>query len=877
MRKNLLTVLLTVLMSMVGAQAFAYDFWASNSEGKTLYYNFTGGDEVAVTRGSSNYWGRIVIPRAVRYGNSYYRVTSIAPHAFEEGSGVTYLFIPNSIQSIGEYAFIDCGNNINVDIENLGDWCNVTFGNEHSSPLSSASAFYLDGSYVWNLSIPYGVQAIPNFAFYQCKCISSVSIPGTVKTIGSSAFEDCTGLSWVSLSEGLNTISGSAFEGCTGLSAITIPSTVSAISINAFRRCSNLNDVKSEVRSPFAIDSSVFSTYSTATLTVPSGTKLAYQNTAGWNTFSRITDGTSDAQFSRDGINYTVTSYNTVAVQSAASYLKTVIIPSTVYNAGNYYTVTALGNHSFDGRYDITYLHIPSTITSIGEYAFIDCGDNIQVNIESLPAWCNVTFGNEHSSPLSSASVFYLNGSVVRDLAIPYGVQEIPNFAFYQCKTITSLNVPGTVKTIGSSAFEDCTGLNWISLSEGLNTISGSAFEGCTGLSAITIPSTVSTISINAFNRCSNLNDITSEIQSPFAIDASVFNTYATATLNVPKGTKSAYQNTAGWNNFSRITDGASDNEFARNGIAYAVTSPTTVAVKTVASYLKDVFIPEEVYNEGKFYQVTALAERSFEGREDITYLSIPKTINSIGEYAFIDCGSNIIVNLESLEAWCNVTLGNEHSSPLSSAKALYINNVEAAGVRIPEGVTAVPNFSFYQCRSISYLIVPSSVKTIGSSAFEDCTSLSSVSLSEGLELINGSAFEGCSGLASITIPSTVNAISINAFNRCPNLVNITSEIQNPFAIDLSVFSSYDNAILRVPYGTRAAYMTTSGWNRFLNIVDDATGIQKVQVSADDNKETIIYSLNGQMVGRTNQRDINKLWNDLPKGVYIVNGKKLIK
>ena len=107
MKKNLFTVLLTVLMSMVGAQAFAYDFWASNSEGKTLYYNFTGGDEVAVARGGSNYWGRIVIPRAVRYGSSYYRVTSIAPHAFEEGSGVTYLFIPNSIQSIGEYAFID--------------------------------------------------------------------------------------------------------------------------------------------------------------------------------------------------------------------------------------------------------------------------------------------------------------------------------------------------------------------------------------------------------------------------------------------------------------------------------------------------------------------------------------------------------------------------------------------------------------------------------------------------------------------------------------------------------------------------------------------------------------------------------------------------
>ena len=877
MKKNLLTVLLTVLMSMVGAKAYAYDFSASNSEGVTIFYNFTGGDEVAVARGYYNYYGRVVIPRAVRYGSTYYRVTSIAAHAFEEGYNVTYLFIPNSIQSIGEYAFIDCGDNINVDIESLSDWCNVTFGNEHSSPLSSAKAFYLDGSYVWNLYIPYGVQSIPNFAFYQCKCISSVSVPNTVNTIGSSAFEDCTGLTWVSLSEGLSTISGSAFEGCTGLSAITIPSSVSTISINAFNRCSNLNDIKSEIRSPFAIDESVFSTYSTATLAVPSGTKAAYQSTAGWNRFSRITDGASDSQFSRDGINYTVTSSNTVAVQSAASYLKTVIIPSSVYNAGTYYTVTSLANHSFDGRYDITYLHIPSTITSIGEYAFIDCGSNIEVNIESLQSWCNVTFGNEHSSPLSSASVFYLNGYRVTDLAIPYGVQSIPNFAFYQCRTITSLNIPATVTTIGSSAFEDCTSLNWISLSEGLNTISGSAFEGCTGLSAVTIPSTVSTISINAFNRCSNLNDVTSEIQSPFAIDASVFSTYATATLTVPRGTKSAYQNTAGWNNFSRITDGASENEFARSGIAYVVTSPNTVAVKTVASYLKDVFIPEEVYNEGKFYQVTALAARSFEGRADITYLSIPKTITSIGEYAFIDCGNNIIVNIESLEAWCNVTLGNEHSSPLSSAKALYINNVEMAGVRIPEGATAVPNFSFYQCKSITYLIVPNTVKTIGSSAFEDCTSLTSVSLPEGLTTISGSAFEGCSGLASITIPSTVRTIAMNAFNRCPYLLSITSEIQVPFAIDLSVFSTYDSAILRVPYGTRAAYMTTSGWNRFLNIVDDATGMEKLQMSADGQSEIVVHALNGKKVARSSQRDFNQVWNSLPKGVYIVNGKKRIK
>lgn len=878
MKKNLLTVLLTVLMSMVGVKAHAYDFSKSNSEGKTIFYSFIGGDEVAVAKGYYAYSGRIVIPRQVYYNGSYYRVTSIAPYAFEDGKNVSYLYIPSSITSIGEFAFIDCGYNIDVNIEDMSAWCNTTLGNEHASPLSSADNLYVNGSWVRDLYIPYGVETVSNFTFYQCRCITSVSLPGTVRTIGSSAFEDCTNLSWVSLSEGLQTIGGSAFEGCTGLAAITLPSTVSEIQINAFNRCTNLNDITSLIMTPFPIDYSAFCTYDTATLTVPSGTRTAYRNTEGWYNFVKINDGTpSSSEFSRNSINYVVTSPNTVAVKSVSSYLHRVIIPETVYSNGTYYQVTALGDWSFQGREDITYLSIPSTITSIGEYAFIDCGSNIEVNIADLGAWCNVTFGNEHSSPLSSAKTFYLNGYRVTDLAIPYGVQSIPNFAFYQCRMITSLNIPGTVQTIGSSAFEDCTGLNWVSLQEGLETIGGSSFEGCTGLYAITIPSTVTEIQINAFNRCTNLNDITSLIRTPFAIDYSAFCTYDTATLTVPRGTKSAYQSTYGWNNFRNITDGTSDSQFARDGITYTVTSPTTVAVTSAAYYLKDVFIPEHVYNEGTVYQVTALAAHSFEGRADITYLSIPKTITSIGEYAFIDCGSNIMVNIESLEAWCNVTLGNEHSSPLSSAKAFYVNNVEMNGVRIPDGVTSIPNFSFYQCKSILYLIVPSSVKIIGSSAFEDCTSLSSVGLAEGLETIGGSAFEGCSGLSSITIPSTVTTIYMNAFNRCPNLVDITSEIQNPFAIESNVFSTYATAILRVPSGTRAAYMTTAGWNRFLNIVDDATGIEKVLMSTDGDDEIVIYGLNGQKVGSTSQRDFDQIWTSLSKGVYIVNGQKRIR
>ena len=434
------------------------------------------------------------------------------------------------------------------------------------------------------------------------------------------------------------------------------------------------------------------------------------------------------------GLYYNIKGNGTLEVVGLSTRTTTADILSEVTIGDRTYQVTSIGVGAFEGRSDLTYLSIPWSVTSIGEYAFIDCGSNITVNIADPESWGEMELGNEHSSPLSSAGRVLVHDIETTAIDIPEGVSSIGNFTFYQCRCITSLTIPSSVVYIGSSTFEDCSGLTSVTLSEGLESIGGSAFEGCTGLSSITIPSTVSEISINAFNRCTNLNDITSLIRSPFPIDYSAFCTYDTATLTVPKGTKSAYQNTAGWRNFSRITDGASSNEFSKSGVNYIVTSSNTVAVKSIDSYLKSVDIPESVSNEGSTYQVTAFADYSFEGRSNISYLVIPSTITSIGEYAFIDCGSNIEVNIKNLSAWCNVTLGNEHSSPLSSAKALYVDGVAVSNLTIPNGVSFISNYAFYQCRCISSLTIPSSVVSIGSSTFEDCTGLTSLTLSEGLE-----------------------------------------------------------------------------------------------------------------------------------------------
>ena len=104
-------ILLTLLMSMVGAKAYAYDFAVENADGVTIYYYYINdGKELGVTYkdyNNNNYSGSVVIPEEVTYMNRTRKVTSIGERAFAWCSGLTSVMIPNSVTSIGEKAFMD--------------------------------------------------------------------------------------------------------------------------------------------------------------------------------------------------------------------------------------------------------------------------------------------------------------------------------------------------------------------------------------------------------------------------------------------------------------------------------------------------------------------------------------------------------------------------------------------------------------------------------------------------------------------------------------------------------------------------------------------------------------------------------------------------
>ena len=556
------------------------------------------------------------------------------------------------------------------------------------------------------------------------------------------------------------------------------------------------------------------------------------------------------------GIHYNIKGDGTLEVDGLDAWTTIADILSDVTIGGKTYRVTSIKAWAFEGRSDLHYLSIPWTVTSIGEYAFIDCGSNIMVNIADPECWCQMQLGNEHASPLSSAGKVLVHDIETTRIDIPETVTAIGKFTFYQCRKINSLNIPSSVKSIGSSAFEDCTGLTALTLSEGLETIGGSAFQGCTGLQTLIIPSTVKTININAIANCSGIREVYCYAENVPDTHADAFDATPTekSTLHVPANAVQKYRTTWPWSDFKEIVPigGGGTTTLTDNGIIFALKGDGTLEVTGLEDWTRNADILSDVTINGYKYQVTSIGEYAFQGRDDMEYLSIPWSVKSIGRYAFLNCGSNVTVNIADPESWCKMELGNEYSSPFTCAKKVLVYDRETDRIDIPSGVRSIGKYTFYQCRSITSLNIPATVTSIGSSAFEDCTELTSLTLSEGLEELGGSAFEGCSRLSSLTLPSTIRTISVNAFRNCKGITDVYCYAENVPNTQADAFDATptEKATLHVPANAVKAYRTSWPWSDFKEIVaigeEGPDAIMGIKQSENSNSE--YYDLTGRKV-----------------------------
>lgn len=208
-------------------------------------------------------------------------VTSIGSYAFYGCSGLTSIEIPNSVTSIGYMAFTSCSGLTSIEIPN--------------SVTSIPEYMLYCCTRLTSIEIPNSVTYIGYRAFESCSNLSSVVIPNSVTQISQRVFYGCRNLTSVNIPTSITSIDYQTFANCSSLSSIEIPKSVTLIQSNAFSGCSALNLVKCRAVNPPTIKSASFDCYNRATLEVPAISIDDYRNNQNWGRFMNIQAITPDA------------------------------------------------------------------------------------------------------------------------------------------------------------------------------------------------------------------------------------------------------------------------------------------------------------------------------------------------------------------------------------------------------------------------------------------------------------------------------------------------------------------------------------------------------------------------------------------------------
>jgi hypothetical protein len=204
------------------------------------------------------------------------------------------------------------------------------------------------------------------------------------------------------------------------------------------------------------------------------------------------------------------------------------------------------------------------------------------------------------------------------------------------------------------------------------------------------------------------------------------------------------------------------------------------------------VSIPSTVSYNGVAYPVTAIHDRAFNGCKQLTGVTIPNSVKTIGNYAFYGCQSLTRMPIPNSVK----TIGDYAFYGCSGLTGVSIgNSVSSIGNRVfthCDGLTSIvvaggnPTYdSRDNCNAIietasntliagcMSTVIPGSVTSIGDQAFLYCKGLTSVTIPNSVTTIGNHAFEFCQGLTSVMIPNSVTTIGDYAFYGCIGLMNV--------------------------------------------------------------------------------------------------------
>jgi hypothetical protein len=445
----------------------------------------------------------------------------------------------------------------------------------------------------------------------------SYTIPDSVTGIGPKAFEYCAGLTNILIPDNVLDIGSNAFNSCSSLASVSLSDSLTSIGDFAFSYCYGLTNI--------AIPATV--------------TKF------GDGAFSFCSGLTA---ITVDSNNMFYSSMNGVLFDKTQSTL--VDYPGGL--EGSYSipsTVTSIGDFAFSYCYGLTSVTIPNSVTSIGSDAF-----DLDENITSV--------------------------------TIPDSVTNLGVAAFKQCGGMTNLTIGNGITSIGDSVFSFCFVLTNVTFGSNIVSFGEAAFANCLSLTSITIFGSITNIGYAAFAQCHSLAAVFFQGNAPNCAsdDPNVF-------LNFGGGIEPAtvyyLAGSIGWgSSFDRL-----------------------------AAMLRDPPVP-------------------------FGYTIVNGTI-SIERYF----GSNTAVSIPREIAGLPVaSIGMGAFSP-------YTSDGNITNVTIPDSVTSIAEGAFVECANLTSLTIPDSVTNIGNEAFQGCSSLASVYFMGNALPTNQGIFENYPGSTPMT------------------------------------------------------------------------------------------------------------------------------
>ena len=315
------------------------------------------------------------------------------------------------------------------------------------------------------------------------------SVKEGTRIICDEAFWWCESLPDIVIPTSVTSIGDSAFSWCRSLSEIVIPSSVTSIGDRAFEDCSSLKYI-SIPKSVIGLNGNPFAEWNGKLECL--SPNFVYEDDILFNK-----DKSRIISFRNQNIrSYVIPSSVTSIGDYAFWYcdsLSEIVIPSSV---------TSIGDHAFSDCYSLSEIVIPSSVTSIGDSAFSSCNSLSEIVIPSSVT----SIGDSAFSDCYSLS----------EIVIPSSVTSIGDNAFYGCDSLSEIVIPSSVTSICDSAFSDCCSLSEIVIPSSVTSIGKYAFYGCDSLSEIVIPSSVTSIGDSAFYKCKFPDNLELELISRF-------------------------------------------------------------------------------------------------------------------------------------------------------------------------------------------------------------------------------------------------------------------------------------------------------------------------------------------------------------------------